>query len=61
MLKLFNQLNYNLFRKKIAKFDLKKKYAETNFAKKQAIKAKRANNGDFERFKVMVLKKKVYI
>ncbi|EAS05411.3 60S ribosomal protein L14 (macronuclear) [Tetrahymena thermophila SB210] len=48
-----------LLKKKIAKFDLTKKYAETSFAKKQAIKTKRANLGDFDRFRVMVLKKKL--
>jgi len=46
-------------RKRIAKFELTKKFNETNFAKRQAIKAKRANLTDFDRFKVMVLKKKV--
>ncbi|KAL4481422.1 hypothetical protein ABPG72_010575 [Tetrahymena utriculariae] len=48
-----------LLKKKIAKFDLTKKYAETSYAKKQAAKAKRANLGDFDRFRVMVLKKKL--
>ncbi|EGR27468.1 ribosomal protein, putative [Ichthyophthirius multifiliis] len=48
-----------VLRKKIQKFDLNKKYAETAFAKRQAVKAKRASLTDFDRFKVMVLKKRL--
>jgi hypothetical protein len=47
-------------KKKIAKFALEKKLSETGYAKKVAEKKIRANLSDFERFKVMVLKKRVY-
>ena len=44
-------------KKKIAKFDLNGKYSQTRYAKKVATVQKRASLNDFDRFKVMVLKK----
>jgi len=48
-----------LLRKKIQKFDLNKKWGETSYGKKLAAKKTRANLNDFDRFKVMILKKRL--
>ena len=48
-----------LLKKAIAKADLNKKWAATALGKKLAAKAKRASLTDFDRFKVMVLKKQL--
>ena len=48
-----------LLKKKIAKFGLEKKISETSYEKKKALKKVRANLSDFERFRVMILKKRV--
>ena len=54
-----NLNNFKFNRKSIKKYDLEKKWNDTTFAKKLANKAKKANLNDFERFRVMVLKKRV--
>jgi len=46
-------------RKKIQKFDLNKKWGETSYGKKLVAKKTRANLNDFDRFKVMILKKRL--
>lgn len=51
---------YFIIRKKIEKFDLVKKYAATGAAKREAALKLRAGLSDFQRFKVMVLKKRVF-
>jgi len=48
-----------LLRKKIAKFNLNKQWSETSYGKKLAAKKTRANLNDFDRFKVMILKKRL--
>lgn len=45
--------------KAYAKAEIDKKWAETSYAKKLAMRTKRANLSDFDRFKVMVLRKQV--
>ena len=50
-----------VIRKKIEKFDLTKKWDATVAAKKEAAYKKRASLTDFERFKVLVLRKRVKI
>ena len=46
-------------RKAIQKFKLQEKWGQTGAAKKLVAKAKRASLGDFDRFKVMLLKKRL--
>eukprot|EP00825_Cyclidium_porcatum_P037727 TRINITY_DN421_c0_g2_i1.p2 TRINITY_DN421_c0_g2~~TRINITY_DN421_c0_g2_i1.p2 ORF type:complete len:236 (-),score=63.69 TRINITY_DN421_c0_g2_i1:229-897(-) len=48
-----------LLKKKIQKFDLKKKLSELQIYKAQQLKLKRAKLTDFDRFKVMVLKRRL--
>merc|ERR1712137_305195 len=48
-----------LLKKKIAKENFQKQWAETPLAKKLASNATKAKLNDFDRFKVMVLKKRV--
>lgn len=47
-----------LLKKRIQKFELQKKWDATVTAKRAALKAKRASLNDFDRFKVMILKKR---
>ena len=44
-------------RKAAAEYKLQEKWEQTSFAKKFAIKAKRASLNDFDRFKVMISRK----
>eukprot|EP00828_Plagiopyla_frontata_P047266 TRINITY_DN868_c0_g1_i1.p2 TRINITY_DN868_c0_g1~~TRINITY_DN868_c0_g1_i1.p2 ORF type:complete len:110 (+),score=35.51 TRINITY_DN868_c0_g1_i1:96-425(+) len=48
-----------LLKKKIEKFQLDKKWKESNICKKMENQQKREKLNDFERFKVMILKKQM--
>ena len=46
-----------IYRKAAEEYNLKEKWEKTSFARKSAIRAKRANLNDFDRFKVMINRK----
>merc|ERR1711976_356744 len=46
-------------RKNIEEFKLSRRWAETGMAKRLAAQAQRARNSDFDRFRAMVLRRKL--